>query len=91
MSLTCVDVFRDLVHRAAHQPGRRDWGDTHGSAFRIRCCQLPVHIHVLLPQVTHTLSPFFFTVTGIRLSHVFNIHILDLGLILSSSASVVFI
>lgn len=58
--LMCFDVFRDLVHRTAHQPGRCNWGDSHGSAFWIWRCQLPIHIYVLLPQVMCILSLSFF-------------------------------
>lgn len=44
--------LRYSVYRAAHQPCRGHWGHTDGAAVRIWCCELPLHIHVLFPEVT---------------------------------------
>lgn len=68
-TLTCAGVFRDPVHRAAHQPRGRDRGDPHGPSLRIWCCQLPLHVHVLLSQVRSILSLFFFPIPWIPMSY----------------------
>lgn len=82
-ALMCLDVFRDLVHRTAHQPGRCDWCDSHGSSFWIRRCQLPLHLHVLLPQVMRTWSLFSpFTAFLLFSSILMDI---DLGIFLNKS------
>lgn len=46
-------LCRHPLHRARDQPSGRRGRDAHGGALRVRCRQLPLHVHALLPSAHH--------------------------------------
>ena len=64
-------VSRHPVHRAADQPRWGHWGHPDGPTIGVWCGQLPLHLHVLLPQVDQS-GPFILLSSCLPFTIVFS-------------------